>query len=445
MATRQEAHKARTTAKSKYTRAETALNDALDANDIAVSTIERRFKDLKSRWDEVQDAHDIYLNTLEGTPEEETTPTDALETWISELAARFNKIEVQADKRIESLIESRVTPHPAASQSASRSNTSANSKVMQSAVKIERVRYPPYEGDIRQYPTFKEEFVKHIAPQCSPDQLAFVLKGYLNVEVKEEIENCGEDYNAIWERLDERYGDKGRLISQIMDEISKLPPKNDEAYSLLMIRTVEKAHRDLIRLKEEEELFNVQTITSIERRMTEPMRQEWAKELVGKHLSSKDKFRRLMDHLKGWRSRLEYLMDDVRSPILPVIRTKTHHVNQEDKKQTAPRKSDCWIHSQPGVSSNHPIWRCREFLSHTAEGRKKLVQDYKACQSCLLNTCPGRNSVDECKSGFKCTVGECSGNHNRLLHGDQVKPGTTSAVVKEADTKNSTLLQMQSI
>ena len=211
-----------------------------------------------------------------------------------------------------------------------------------------------------------------------------------------------------------------------MDEISKLPPKNDEAYSLLMIRTIEKAHRELIRLKAEEELFNVQTITSIERRMTEPMRQEWAKELVGKHLSGKDKFRSLMDHLKGWRSRLEYLMDDVRSPILPVVRTKTHHVNEEDKKQMTLRKSDCWIHSQAGLS-NHPIWRCREFLAHPVEGRRKLVQDYKACQSCLLTTCPVAKSVDECTRGFKCTVGGCSGNHNRLLHSDQVKTGTIAA------------------
>ena len=74
-----------------------------------------------------------------------------------------------------------------------------------------------------------------------------------------------------------------------------------------MIRVIEKAQRDLIRLDAEEELFNVQTITNIEKRMTESMRQEWAKELVGKQFTSKEKFRRLMDHLKSWRSRLEYL------------------------------------------------------------------------------------------------------------------------------------------
>ena len=64
-----------------------------------------------------------------------------------------------------------------------------------------------------------------------------------------------------------------------MDEVGKLSANNDDSSTLLMVKAVEKAHRYLIRLGAEEELFNVQTITNIERRMNEAMRQEWAKEL----------------------------------------------------------------------------------------------------------------------------------------------------------------------
>ena len=41
------AFKVRSVAKSKFTRAETILNEALGATDIPVATIQRRFGDLK--------------------------------------------------------------------------------------------------------------------------------------------------------------------------------------------------------------------------------------------------------------------------------------------------------------------------------------------------------------------------------------------------------------
>ena len=153
--------------------------------------------------------------------------------------------------------------------------------------------------------------------------------------------------------MDERYGNKGKLVSIIMDEVINLNSmcSSDAAYSLQMIKTVEKAQRDLIRVQAEEELFNVQTILTIEKRMTDPMRQEWAKELVGTQLTSKDKFKMLIDHLKNWRSRLEYLADEVRTPVRTGIQGNSHHIggndnrryhSQQDMQQTK-RPPTCWM------------------------------------------------------------------------------------------------------
>ena len=62
----QEARTKRSTAKSQFTRAEKSLNDALASDDVSASTIQRRFNELKIKWDNVQEAHDAYAALQEG-------------------------------------------------------------------------------------------------------------------------------------------------------------------------------------------------------------------------------------------------------------------------------------------------------------------------------------------------------------------------------------------
>ena len=83
------AFKVRSVAKSKFTRAETILNEALGATDIPVATIQRRFDDLKKCWTAVQAAHDEYIFSVEQKPEDVTQPADhLLEPYIDELVIR---------------------------------------------------------------------------------------------------------------------------------------------------------------------------------------------------------------------------------------------------------------------------------------------------------------------------------------------------------------------
>ena len=90
----------RTVAKAQFTRAETSLRKALEDKSSPASTINRKYDELKSKWQIVQDAHDFYTATeeLEGKSEVETA-------WINELTERFDKIEVDADKLLEKFEE----------------------------------------------------------------------------------------------------------------------------------------------------------------------------------------------------------------------------------------------------------------------------------------------------------------------------------------------------
>ena len=90
-----EEKKARSIAKAQFTRAEghllQALNDGKDR-----WAIERRYDDLKVRWNKTQDAHDGYVLTLENDD-------DAVKeaTWIDEIADRFSKIELSVSKMFD--------------------------------------------------------------------------------------------------------------------------------------------------------------------------------------------------------------------------------------------------------------------------------------------------------------------------------------------------------
>ncbi len=43
-------------------------------------------------------------------------------------------------------------------------------------LRFDSFRFTSFGGDIRKYPQFRTEFIKHIEPRCAADELAIVLK-----------------------------------------------------------------------------------------------------------------------------------------------------------------------------------------------------------------------------------------------------------------------------
>ena len=69
--------------------------------------------------------------------------------------------------------------------------------------------FKPFDGNIRKYPRFKEEFELHIQPLCDAKQLPFVLKSYLCDELREDVDSLRENIADIWDRLDRRFENQG--------------------------------------------------------------------------------------------------------------------------------------------------------------------------------------------------------------------------------------------
>ena len=67
----------------------------------------------------------------------------------------------------------------------------------------------------------------------------------------------------------------------ILADISRLP-KGDEKTTLIMINTVEKAHRDLTRMHRASEMENGTILSMIEKRLPDDIRFDWIKLIAEK-------------------------------------------------------------------------------------------------------------------------------------------------------------------
>lgn len=79
--------KKRSMVKSQFTRAEKSLSRLLEGEDTIEEQISKRFNDLSQKWQEVQDAHDLYMTEVPAENVEEEN------VWIEEIEVRFEKIE----------------------------------------------------------------------------------------------------------------------------------------------------------------------------------------------------------------------------------------------------------------------------------------------------------------------------------------------------------------
>jgi hypothetical protein len=397
--------------------------------------------DQQLRWESVQEAHDEYTAFL--TEEEDISTA---EVWLDEICKRFDDVEVAVGKAMN---KSKKKLEPSITDTKMDSASSTGIKLKETAIRMERLRFPTFEGDIRKYPQFKEEFVDQIQPHSSTSQLAFILKSYLSGPVQEEINNVSDNYKKMWDRLDQKYGNINKLVDAILYDVKKLSiTEPTDSNVLQMINVVEKANRDLERLGEEAELRNSTSISIIEQAMTKEMRHEWVKLIASKSLSSGQRFAVLLEFLQDWRNRLEYMGASIRETLgdetdrMAYTSGKTYHSagnTGQNNQQATPlqRKkqlSRCWLHNVEGEAGDHPIWMCKSFLAKNTQERRDLVTSHRACMRCLLTTCAGAKDVGKCGRNFTCPVSGCQKIHNRLLHID------TSGVtchVNEPDTSSA--------
>ena len=394
----------------------------------ALKEAELRLKEQMEICDRIQEKYISSLLTEQDTEKEKE--------WSLSIRETFDKL-INAIKMFVAQHSPRVNIEDLNSKEKNRS----------SGVRLEKLQFQIFQGDVRKYPRFKAEFEKHVKPLCSSNQVAFVLKSYLSEEIKEEVDNLENNVKEIWSCLDKKYGDQGKLVDAIMSEVKCMPTceDGDERAILNMINLIERAHRDLVLLGLESEISNSTIVSVIEQRMPWEIKKEWIKVVTGDEHDkiSKNKFPSLLKLLLQFRERIEYEPSDIRGSIYEG-RTVNHGEGRREgrniDKPVESKKQKCWIHLSNG---DHPVWCCRVFDNKSPSEKVDLVRKNNACFACLEIG----HVVKNCKRNFRCKHDNCGLEHHQLLHeahASGIVFHCSSAREKPAKA-DSTILQLQKI
>lgn len=360
----------RTVHQRKFERLDKTISSLLQGKPESNRIIENRLNELSACWQSLQEAHDLYIISCFTDTEEIEQEDEVLET----LSSRFYATELNCENYLSQRIEER------------KPNTAP-----ENVIKLERFKFPIFDGDIRKYAKFRYEFNKFVKPMCSTNQLTFILKGYLCDSVKKDVENFDNDINRMWQRLDSKYGSKQKLIDSIISDFKQLPESNDSPAMLLKtIDVIEAAHNELECIDATEELNNSTILSMIEQRMTTKMHEEWVQ--IAIETAPSQRFNKLMPFLDNWKNRIEYGTSK--------LRLAPENVDSFERK--------CLIHQ----NCKHPIWRCRTFQALTIPERLEIVRKSQACILCL----DIGHVATNCTKVKQCSHNGCTGKHNLLLH-----------------------------
>ena len=266
------------------------------------------------------------------------------------------------------------------------------------------------EGDIHDYPRFKTDFKKQVAPEfTSSESTAYALRSCLGKVPYEIVKNIDDDVTKMWERLDGKYGKTSTLTDVIMNQIKKFKTIRDENDKRFFefVDIIERGHRDLERMNVEYELSNTTVISIIEEKLPRVIRREWSREVneEDSNVEGSNKFKSLLKFLLEQKRILDYDSADVRW-LHQSSSGQTHHLgrdsdkDEESEEETTTRViSQCLIHT----TSAHSTAKCRVYNSKTPKEKVDFLRTKRACWSYLKID---HRSAD-CKSKKECNEEGC--------------------------------------
>ena len=193
---------------------------------------------------------------------------------------------------------------------------SDNQKHETQLMKIKPLPLPRFDGDPREYPRFRSDFLKQMAPRCAEEALAYTLRTCLCKRAQEIVKVIDDDFEEMLKRLDEEYGDPSHTVDMIVSQITRFRiPKDDRNRLVEFIEIVEKGFHDLKHLKMEHEMSNAGFVGLVETQLPDHIKEKWA-ERVNRDCSDVDKankFPAMMKFLLETKRMTKYLSADIKS------------------------------------------------------------------------------------------------------------------------------------
>ena len=293
-------------------------------------------------------------------------------------------------------------------------------------------------------------------PNLNINTAPYTLRSCLGMEPLARVKSVDDDIQAMWERLDSKYGDPAKVADAIINSIQnvKCIKEGEHKKFIQFVNVIEEGYRDLRNLKLEKEIITTSSISIIEKRLPPDVMKEWAR-LVSNDTSTidkTDKFPSLLRFLLNLKRALEYQNAELRLSS-EKIKGSVNHTDKKDdnpveQQRNTKQNRQCLIHE----NGNHWTSECRVYLSKPIEEKEKIVKERGACWSCLRR---GHRS-QQCRSKRICNVNNCKRTHHSTLHQEkkeepspkqeETPPSVTgTASVCDSTDADTCLLQIQKI
>ena len=261
--------------------------------------------------------------------------------WIRNVHAHYNEISA----KIESFIAQEIDH---------------DSVRKQNLLQLEKVKMPLFTGGIRDYPRFKMDFEKQVMPTINIESAPYILRSCLSKEPAHVIKNIDDDLEAMWKRLDEKYGDPTKVVDVIMNAIQNTRNIRDGENNrfIELINVVEDGYRDLKRLGLEKEIATTSSVSVKEKKLPTDVKKEWAKLISADHstVDKTNKFPSLLKFLSNQKQAIEYENAELRNECHSKTKGFVHYSEKNDSKATTSywKPSKCLCHE----GANHLTTEC---------------------------------------------------------------------------------------
>ena len=278
-------------------------------------------KELNTAFSECKEANDKYMEYLQ---KQEDIAFEM--AWMKTVQRRYNKITDELEKRIAS---------------------SERRKQESCGIRMEKVKLPTFDGNLRNYARFKSDFQKQVQPNLSKDAAPYTLRSCLAKEPLNVVKSVDDDLEKMWERLDEKYADPAKITDVIINTIQnfKTIKENDNKKFIEFVNVIEDSYRDLVNLGLEKEITTTSSVSVIEKKLPPDIKREWAKLITSSSSAEKtNKFPSLLKFLINQKKAMEYdgalcvptllHQDQLFKPILLLERRTMKKKQQNLQKQT---------------------------------------------------------------------------------------------------------------
>ena len=175
---------------------------------------------------------------------------------------------------------------------------------------VKKLSHPLFNGEIRLYPTFKSDFLRLMESRYGKD--SYVLRTCLTDDMVKDI-HWIDDYDLMWERLDDKYGSAPKIVNYVITNIKNLKavPEGNHTKMLDLINVLERGWYDLKRLGKQNEIQNTTVTTRIEKLLPPSIMRDLT---IKRHKLENQNgiFQELMKFLLNERKVIEYIEEGIR-------------------------------------------------------------------------------------------------------------------------------------